>query len=637
MEFSFFSDPESDGNLGRAMTNLLITGLSESRYLQVVAGERIHDVEVQMDRLETGVSDVESARQVAQDVRARWVVLGDVAYDEQTLTVTCQLIDAMSSSVLSTQRLTGTGEESVFTLVDSLSVIIEHDLNIPIASQSGVDRDVASLTTHSFQAYKNYLDGLDRLASFDHPGAASRFQKAINYDSTFAMAYYRLSGLAPADQTRKLISSALEYSTDAGRKHQLLIKSRYAWIHGNRADAAALLANYTKRYPDEKRAFLTLRYYLAAVGRYREAIAACESAIEIDSLYATAWNHLAYTHLAASQTDRALVAIERYIALAPNDPNSYDSKAEILLQAGRIEEAMAAFEQALQVDPSFANSAANLAILHLYQGDFDLADRKIDQLVARRPDLLGPYENYFRALSLTYQGRLAEALEILAGIADIKRPFGYSVLGWYSVPVLKARIHWEQRQLPHALEDLEPFAHPGNWDTPPDPYGFFSQYLLLLTEAGLENEVREARAHWSAKFLNQDTSGTFQQLTSGTLAFATGNDNTAAEYFSQVPKSDRGWYGTFMLGRTLLRTGEAARAVLEFEAILSSYWSQKHQWSTWDYKTRYYLALAYEATGRRTDAIEAYRTFLSRLDKADPGIIEVEDARARLSTLTADS
>jgi len=51
----------------------------------------------------------------------------------------------------------------------------------------------------------------------------------------------------------------------------------------------------------------------------------------------------------------------------------------------------------------------------------------------------------------------------------------------------------------------------------------------------------------------------------------------------------------------------------------------------------YYLGQAYEQAGLNDDAIKQYEEFLDIWKNADPGISEIEDARARLARLTAQS
>jgi hypothetical protein len=48
---------------------------------------------------------------------------------------------------------------------------------------------------------------------------------------------------------------------------------------------------------------------------------------------------------------------------------------------------------------------------------------------------------------------------------------------------------------------------------------------------------------------------------------------------------------------------------------------------------KYDLGRAYEALGDQERALDAYRTFLSRYEKADPGLAWVEEAKAAVARL----
>jgi hypothetical protein len=58
---------------------------------------------------------------------------------------------------------------------------------------------------------------------------------------------------------------------------------------------------------------------------------------------------------------------------------------------------------------------------------------------------------------------------------------------------------------------------------------------------------------------------------------------------------------------------------------------------TWDpilaRNAHYFLGIAYEKSGWKEKASQQYQEFLEILKDADPGIYEVEDARARLARL----
>src|SRR6185436_19208556 len=61
-------------------------------------------------------------------------------------------------------------------------------------------------------------------------------------------------------------------------------------------------------------------------------------------------------------------AFKKYIELIPNDPNPYDSYAELLLKIGKFDDSITQYRKALMQDSNFINAHQGIAMALLYQG-----------------------------------------------------------------------------------------------------------------------------------------------------------------------------------------------------------------------------------------------------------------------------
>ncbi len=89
-----------------------------------------------------------------------------------------------------------------------------------------------------------------------------------------------------------------------------------------------------------------------ALDAYARAIQAAEHAIAIASDDPRSWNRLGYIHFAQHHFNEALAAIDHAIALSPKEAAWWDSRAEIACGAERWHEALVAAQQALSLDAS---------------------------------------------------------------------------------------------------------------------------------------------------------------------------------------------------------------------------------------------------------------------------------------------
>ncbi len=80
-------------------------------------------------------------------------------------------------------------------------------------------------------------------------------------------------------------------------------------------------------------------------------------------------------------TQNAEKAFQKYIKLIPDDPNPYDSYAELLLKEGKYNESIKQYEKALSIDPHFVASYFGMASDYNYLGKNKTAREKLDKLL----------------------------------------------------------------------------------------------------------------------------------------------------------------------------------------------------------------------------------------------------------------
>ena len=99
--------------------------------------------------------------------------------------------------------------------------------------------------------------------------------------------------------------------------------------------------------------------------------------------YSTAFNILGYAYRQNEAYSDAENAFKKYIELIPNDPNPYDSYAELLLKMGRFDEAITQYNKALAIDPNFLNSHFGIAAALAYQGKASDAQAELQKMTQK--------------------------------------------------------------------------------------------------------------------------------------------------------------------------------------------------------------------------------------------------------------
>ena len=230
------------------------------------------------------------------------------------------------------------------------------------------------VTTNSPSALEIFLRGRTLNENLQAHEAHALFQQAVSVDPSFAFGEYSIATTSPTTRERdEHLRKAIALAVHASAGERLLILGFQARTHGDPDGARQIADSLVKLYPNDERAHWTLANACAAQQQYERAIAEFKAAIAIDTRYALAFNQLGYAYRSAGQMTAAENAFRQYIALVPNDPNPYDSYAELLMKLGRFDESIVQYRKAQAIDAHFAGSFVGIAADEMYAGRYDAA------------------------------------------------------------------------------------------------------------------------------------------------------------------------------------------------------------------------------------------------------------------------
>jgi DNA-binding SARP family transcriptional activator/TolB-like protein len=199
------------------------------------------------------------AREAAARFGARRAVLGNVVESGGRLRVRAALYDhARGDDPQALAAVEGKSSE-LFDLVDRLTTEL-----LTEGQSDASDRlaRVAATTTASLDALKRYLTGERDLRAGRYSAAQESFRAAIDLDSAFALAYYRLSiasEWAGQDSLARLAAdSAVHFGNRLSQHDRLLVDALGARRSGEWAESERLYRRVVDDHPDDVEAFLQL-------------------------------------------------------------------------------------------------------------------------------------------------------------------------------------------------------------------------------------------------------------------------------------------------------------------------------------------------------------------------------------------
>ena len=155
---------------------------------------------------------------------------------------------------------------------------------------------------------------------------------------------------------------------------------------GRAADALQLADRARATFGETGFSFTLRGAALTELGRYPEALAEMERAVEADPDLGLVWHELGYAAYKLGDRNRALLALDRAFALEPHT-DTLKLRGQVLREAGRYQAAEVAFEGAAQA-AEHAEQRADA------EGEI-ATTRRYGFFAPRRPEDLTPAERWF--------------------------------------------------------------------------------------------------------------------------------------------------------------------------------------------------------------------------------------------------
>ncbi|HWB41916.1 MAG TPA: AAA family ATPase, partial [Gemmatimonadales bacterium] len=244
------------GYLSDGMTSLLSAQLDGAGTLRAVDPRAVLGIASQVG---DAVPAVELGRRVADRVGAGTYVVGDIveAAGRIRIAATAYRVGDPSRPVARAEVEGNTSR--LFELVDAVAGRLLTGLSPGPYEQL---TRVAATTTGSLSALKAYLDGERLFRQGNFQPAARAFQRAVEEDTTFGLAYYWLSVASWwADDSEAIDSAAalaVRYGTRLSERYQRLFQAWEAFLRGDPVQAEKIYRQIVELEPENVEAWLQL-------------------------------------------------------------------------------------------------------------------------------------------------------------------------------------------------------------------------------------------------------------------------------------------------------------------------------------------------------------------------------------------
>ena len=625
---------EGDQLLGDMITNLLITDLAESEYIQVVSYQRLYDILRILGKEGSRKIDRSVATEVAKKAGVNNMLLGSISQLGDKKILTSRLVDVSSGTVKKSQKVQGT---DIHAMVDQLTREVKNDLSLPEEAMAEKDKPVAELSTKSEDAYRHYLRGLDYENRLFYKEALEQYKKALEFDSTFAGVHLQMWStyrwLGSYDLAKQAWGKAIRDSAKTPQKDRMWIRAGDFWESGDLVKMVKAEEPYREiisRYPDEKGAYLELGdIQLYILANCSAAIPFYEKALELDPHFGRAVSGLGYAHLWLENYEQAKILFEKDVSLRPNDPVPHIHLGELYEEQKEYDRALKEYQIALELKPDFIIAYKVIGIIYLKKKEYEKARANFKKMGATGGLVEKAGGLRYLARSYFAEGRFEEGFKCLGEKLEIQKKtgprahaWGLNETGWYCLQFEKYDSALE------CFEEVKSFA--------PDHYrpSDIAEIYLIKKNFKKAQEITDAHEKGLGFEGHPDPIAASQNYLRGIVEREKGNYKEAAKYLQKTVEVAGVWAGDyrFDLARVCLLDENFSKAEEEFVKIIED------PSPSIDYiKSLYYLAKVKEGLKQKKEAMKYYEEFLDYWGNADWELPEIKDAKERLEKLKAES
>jgi serine/threonine protein kinase/tetratricopeptide (TPR) repeat protein len=582
-----------DGTLKKA----LAVDLEQSPFLNVFPEARVRQTLKFMGKTGDERITTEIGREICQRDAIKAMLVGSIASLGSQYVVTLDAVSAATGDSLGQAQAQAGSKEQVLAALNDATGKIRQKLGESLASIQKFDKPLQEATTSSLEALKAFTLGDAQRNRGGQLAAIPFYQRAIELDPNFALAYARLGtmygNIGQSDLLEQYQKKAFELRDRASERERLYITAHYYSDTGQLEKGIAAYELYKQTYP-------------------RDSVP---------------YNNLAAIYIPLGQFDKALENAQEAMRLDPDLANGYLNTAATYTGMGRVDEAKATIRAAFQRNLGGAFAHIHLAVLAWGQNDQATLEQELALAKA------GGREGDMAAASLranldAYSGKMRQARDQFGRVKEVCLQSNLKELAGN---VVAGQAEWEAVYGQQALA-VEGAATALQLSP---TFNVTTNAAVTLAVAGQERKAMDALN----PFLKQRPDDTIlQRVLLPTVQAIAELNHANAEKTLQLLKPaepyDAASPGVHYLRATAyLHSSRPAEAIQEYQKVLSLKTTRPFGPDTATVLAQLGLARAYLAQGDRAKARTAYQDLLANWKDADPDLPLVQKAKAEYQKL----
>jgi serine/threonine protein kinase/tetratricopeptide (TPR) repeat protein len=309
-----FDNKTGDPVLDDTLKQALAVDLEQSPYLNVVPDRKISETLKLMGRNPDQRLTPDVARELCQRLNSNAMLQGAVANLGKQYVMVLKVTNCATGDSLAAEQVRADSKEQLLPTLDKAASSLRAKLGESVGSIDKYATPVEQASTPSLAALRAYSAGVKAWQDKGNEAAIPFYQRAIQLDPNFAMAYARLAQVYENIGTENL---AIENSNKAFKLHDQVSErerfyidsGHYNIVTGEAEKTVLVLEQWRQVYPREAAPARSLTLEYRVLGRYEDALREAGEAVRLEPDWSIARHDLAFSLVTVNRLDEAQAAL----------------------------------------------------------------------------------------------------------------------------------------------------------------------------------------------------------------------------------------------------------------------------------------------------------------------------------------
>ena len=290
--------------------------------------------------------------QIGRDLSVQYVLENSLRASGNQVRLTAQLIQVKDQTHLWSKDYDYPAKH-ILTVEDDVAKAVAQEIRAHLTSQQQATlAQSLPVNPEAFDAYMQGFYFFERDTDDDTNRAAKFYERAVQLDPSYALAWVGLSrtrhwqavrGLIPSEEGRRLareaVERALALNPNLAAAHaqmgRIERQDNFDWVGADVSTQRAVALE-----PGNPENVDLAGFSAAILGRFDEALQLAHRAVDLDPLNAFTWENLGETEFLTGQLDKAVADIKKALELRPEVWNCHLFLSYIYVVQGRPQEAL---------------------------------------------------------------------------------------------------------------------------------------------------------------------------------------------------------------------------------------------------------------------------------------------------------